>query len=635
MRKTTIILYLSVLTVFFIAADSFAQDCNEVKAKYEKEKYYAITYLFDKNVPVPLIDDRILNSPCINYYILALGKTKSYNNLYKTSDAIANKEVLKSSKKNAAGNTYPDSVISSITSLYKPAAQVTIMGSDMGNISSWLLTSNSLNKEILSELYNFYKLNRYELSVFGTHSTFLTSAARTYIWNYGLSDPQSLEMFDMLNSIYKQSASGKFFPAEVKTKEEYDEAIKNELLFRTNYSTLNLGNKFNFVDVPLYANRLYSDKNVMLEWYKNAGKIEKMKVEKLDFYYRYFSNNHHYYQAAVAYTAKLSKGSPGNNDYASFFEVLSKMPSQMFPQANQTFQSTLDRYYEFNKNSCSFQRDYIGFLSNTEQFEKGITHINSIKSEFPTCMSWDSLLLEFRISKIFNSVDITNDPIKVFQTSIEEKIPFNRINKKLEFYTSLLKAKTLGQLFFSLYNKSSTYRDSIRWGFCDQLFPGSPFKETELNQFLAIYKNLKMTEMVDLVNYDLWYGKSHNEIMEAIKSKKISPRIGWQIIGEYGIYYYSESENRNSTETKNTALNMMKQAAVHFPQDGELQKHIGHCLFLLGRSAEAQPYYKRAQALGANMTDVGAYGGTGVRTGPRGGKHVFKISPGTVNSQKP
>ena len=34
------------------------------------------------------------------------------------------------------------------------------------------------------------------------------------------------------------------------------------------------------------------------------------------------------------------------------------------------------------------------------------------------------------------------------------------------------------------------------------------------------------------------------------------------------------------------------------------------------------------------MTDVGAYGGTGTRTGPRGGKYQFKISPGTVDSQE-
>ena len=141
--------------------------------------------------------------------------------------------------------------------------------------------------------------------------------------------------------------------------------------------------------------------------------------------------------------------------------------------------------------------------------------------------------------------------------------------------------------------------------------------------------------MIESINYDLWNGKTHSEILSAIKTNKITKTAGWQLIAEYGIYYYSESETRNEEATKKTALDLMKQAAVYFTEDGELQKHIGHCLFLLGRSAEAQPYYKRAGALGANMTDVGAYGGTGIRTGPRGGKYMFKINPGTASSLKP
>ena len=169
---------------------------------------------------------------------------------------------------------------------------------------------------------------------------------------------------------------------------------------------------------------------------------------------------------------------------------------------------------------------------------------------------------------------------------------------------------------------------------CDHLFPGSSFNEAQLNEFLIVYKERKRTEMVEAVQYDLWSGKTHTQILDAIKTNKISKTPGWQLIAEYGIYYYSESESRNTAETKKLALNLMQQAAAYFKYDGELQKHIGHCLFLLGRSSEAQPYYKKAQQLGANMTDVGAYGGTGTRTGPRGGKYQFKVSPGTVDSQE-
>jgi hypothetical protein len=614
--------------LIFVVMNSFSQDCEQIEGYYFKKKYYAITYLFDKHIPLSIVDNSILNSPCINYYILALEKTKNYNNLFKVSDAIAKS----SNRKNVQ---FPDSVNSAIISSYKYANQAGINIYDLGNITRWILSKNELNKNILSELFHFYKKNRSDLNVYGSHSAFLTNAARIYIGNYGVNDQLSLEMFDMLNSVYKQSASGKFFPYEVTTKEEYDNAVKNGFIQAKEYSVLNLGSNFAFSDVPMYANRLQQDQKTMLEWFKIEEKIEKVKADKLDFYYQYFSKNHHYYKAALAYYYKFKKGPHVKEDYKAFYSVLSKIPSEMFPEANKIFQSTLDEFYESNKNSCAFQRDHISLLSDTKQFGKGIIHINQIKNEFGECLNWDSILLEFRISKIFNLVDVSQDPLKVFQTSIDEKIPFNRINDQLKFFVPNIKSKTLGELFFSLDKKYPEYQDSIWWGFCDHLFPMTSFNEKELNQFLLIYRKLKMREMVDLVYYALWYGKSHDEVLDAIKSKKISKNAGWQIIGEYGIYYYSESESRNSAETKKTSLNLMKQAAAYFPEDGELQKHIGHCLFLLGRSSEAQPYYKRAKALGANMTDVGALGGKGVRTGSRGGKYNFKISPGTVNSLEP
>jgi hypothetical protein len=620
--------FLLMFALIFVVMNSFSQDCEQVKSYYAKKKFQMITYLFDNNIPLSLVDERILNSPCIDYYILALEKTKNYNNLFKVSDAIAKS----SNRKNVQ---FPDSVNSAIISSYKYANQAGINIYDLGNITRWILSKNELNKNILSELFHFYKKNRSDLNIYGSHSAFLTNAARIYIWNYGVNDQLSLEMFDMLNSVYKQSASGKFFPYEVSTKEEYDNAVKNGFIQAKDYSVLNLGSNFDFSDVPQYANRLQQDQKTMLEWFKIEEKIEKVKAEKLDFYYQYFSKNHHYYKAALAYYYKFKKEPHVKEDYKAFYSVLSKIPSEMFPEANKIFQSTLDEFYESNKNSCAFQRDYISLLTDTKQFGKGIIHINQIKNEFGECLNWDSILLEFRISKIFNLVDVSQDPLKVFQTSINEKIPFNRINDQLKFFVPNIKSKTLGELFFSLDKKYPEYQDSIWWGFCDHLFPMTSFNEKELNQFLLIYKKLKMREMVDQVYYALWYGKSHDEVLDAIRSKKISKNAGWQIIGEYGIYYYSESESRNSAETKKTSLNLLKQAAAYFPEDGELQKHIGHCLFLLGRSSEAQPYYKRANALGANMTDVGALGGKGVRTGSRGGKYNFKISPGTVNSQEP
>ena len=628
MTQASTIKYIFMFATIFVAMNSFSQDCDQIEGYYLKKKYYAITYLFDNNIPLSLVDESILNSSCINYYILALEKTKNYNNLFKVSDAIAKS----SNRKNVQ---FPDSVNSAIISSYKYANQAGINIYDLGNITRWILSKNELNKNILSELFHFYKKNRSDLNIYGSHSAFLTNAARIYIWNYGVNDQLSLEMFDMLNSVYKQSASGKFFPYEVTTKEEYDNAVKNGFIQAKDYSVLNLGSNFDFSDVPMYANRLQQDQKTMLEWFEIEEKNKKVKVDKMDFFYHYFSKNHHYFKAAVAFDLKLRKEPLVKEDYKTYLSVLSKIPSEMFPEANKIFQSTLDNFYESNKKSCAFQSDYIAFLSDTKQYEKGIIHINQIKNEFSGCLNWDSILLEFRISKIFNLVDVSQEPLKVFQTSIEQKIPFNRINDQLKFFVPNIKSKTLGELFFSLDKKYPEYRDSIWWGFCDHLFPTTSFNENELNQFLFIYRKLKMREMVDLVYYSLWYGKSHHEVLDAIKSKKVSQNAGWQIIGEYGIYYYSESESRNSAETKKMSLNLMKQAAAYFPEDGELQKHIGHCLFLLGRSSEAQPYYKRAKALGANMTDVGALGGKGVRTGSRGGKYNFKISPGTVNSLEP
>lgn len=620
---------------FVFSFNSFSQNCEKIKEYYTAKKYRAITYEFDRNTPISIIETSIINSPCVNYYILALEKTKNYNNLYKVADAIATKENIKLSNKKSENNQFPDSIINAISSCFKPSAQVAIGGADLSKISSWFLNKIDLDKNTLSVIYNFYKTNRYELSIFGQHSYLLTKAAKIYISKYGINDPQALEMFDMLNSIYKQSASGDFIPTEVNSQEEYDVAVKKELINKNNYSILYFNTNFNFHNIEYYANRLSYDKNIMTEWYRNSEKIDKIKTDKLDFYFKYFKNNHHYYKAAFLFDLKLNKTPIVGDNYKSYFDVLSRIPAEMFPQANKTFQPTLDKIYELNAANCSFHKDYLGFLSVTKQHEIGIDHIKKVGSKFNGCMNWDSLLLEFRISKIFNSVDLSNDPIKVFCTSIDEKIPFSRTNKNLKAIAPYIHAKTLGALFFTLYEQYPTFRDSIRWGFCNHLFPMSSFNEKELNQFLTIYKKLKMNNMIESVNYDLWNGKTHTEILAAIKSNKITKTAGWQLIAEYGIYYYSESETRNAEATKKTALNLMNQAAAYFPEDGELQKHIGHCLFLLGRSAEAQPYYKRAGALGANMTDVGAYGGTGIRTGPRGGKYIFKVNPGTASSLEP
>ncbi len=635
MTKNLIALCFLIMVGSAFSCKCFSQNCEKIKEYYNAKKYYAITYEFDQNTPISIVETRIINSPCVNYYILALEKTKKYGNLYKVADAIATKENIKLSYKTSDNNQFPDSVIKAISSCYNTSAQVAIGGSDMSKISSWLLNKTDLDKITLSDIYNYYKKNRYELSIFGQYSYILAKAAKTYISKYGINDPHALEMFDMLNSIYKQSASGDFIPTEVNSQEEYDIAVKKELINKNNYSILYFNTNFNFHNTEYYTNRLSYDKNIMTEWYRYSEKIDKIKTDKIDFYFKYFKNNHHYYKAAVLFDLKLNKTPIASDNYKNYYEVLSKIPSEMFPQANKTFQPTLDKLYELNSGNCEFQKDYMRFLSVTKQHEIGIDHIKKVGSKFGGCMNWDSLLLEFRISKIFNLVDISTDPLRVFCTSIDEKIPFSRINKNLKVIAPYINAKKLGTLFFTLNEKYPSFRDSIWWGFCDHLFPMSSFNEKELNQFLTIYKKLKMNNMVESINYDLWNGKTHSEILAAIKTNKITKTAGWQLIAEYGIYYYSESETRNEEATKKTALDLMKQAAVYFTDDGELQKHIGHCLFLLGRSAEAQPYYKRAGALGANMTDVGAYGGTGIRTGPRGGKYMFKINPGTASSLKP
>jgi tetratricopeptide (TPR) repeat protein len=273
-------------------------------------------------------------------------------------------------------------------------------------------------------------------------------------------------------------------------------------------------------------------------------------------------------------------------------------------------------------------------LASIRQYKRGLDYIEILKNNYNHCQNWDSLQQVFKLLNIFDKKKFVENPPSVFITAINEQIPFFKVNAILMETLPRQNNEVASNIFFTLYTTFPQHRDSIWWGMCDHLFPGSSFTEIQLNEFLKVYKERKRTEMVEAVQYDLWSDKSHTQILDALKNNKISKTPGWQLIAEYGVYYYSESESRNTTETKKLALNLMQQASSYFKYDGELQKHIGHCLFLLGRSSEAQAYYKKAKQLGANMTDVGAYGGTATRTGPRGGKYQYKIKPGTVDSQE-
>ena len=626
--KTTL---LNLTFLFLISFNISAQDCNKVKELYELKKYPKVIFHFDSkiNYMINEVSDDVINSPCFEYYLLSLEKKSKFDKLCAISKALAVKSESKSFKR-----VLSDSALLAITSLYSSYNLSYYINSiDLSSVTSWILKQENLNKQSLINIFNYFKLNRYELTNFAQYSGFMTYSARLYIWKYGINDFISLEMFDILNSIYKQSPTGSFFPVEVKSQIELKKSIeKGEIAF-DNFSRMKLKSGFNFAGVPMYSNYLSYENSYMQYWYRNVITIEKTNIEKLDMFFHYFTNNHYYYKAAIALNTKLNNSTLLKEDFKLFYNTLSKIPSDMFPEVNKVFLSTLNEYYELNKNSSSFQKFYLQYLLTTNQNSTGINQIEQLRSDFKNTINLDSFLMQFKIQKIFNQSELEMNPSIVFSMAIDQKLPFSLINQYLELTISNRNSKQSSSIFFCLYNKYPEYKDSIWWGFCDYLFPGSNFSETELNNFILIYKNLKKYDISSLAEYDLWNGKTHTEILNAIKANKISKSAGWQLIAEYGIYYYSESDTRNSTETKKSALKLMMSAANFLTKDGELQKHIGHCLFLLGRSSEAQAYYRRAQSLGANMTDVGVYGGTGTRTGPRGGKHNFKFNPGTVNSK--
>ena len=305
----------------------------------------------------------------------------------------------------------------------------------------------------------------------------------------------------------------------------------------------------------------------------------------------------------------------------------------MIPYTNRLFNHLLTNIYDTNKDNCFFQKRYIDFLNDTKQYTLGKTHVIKMSPKFKNCFNCDSLNLGFRILEIFNKKDFLKDPPSVFINAIDSNIPFFKINQILEQVMPYQDADISTNILFTLFNRYPQHRDSIWWGICDHLFPQSGLSDGTLINLKKIYIKIANTDGIQKIDYDLWYGKSSAQILDAIKNNKINKTSGWQLIADHAIYNYSESESRNSTQTKKSSLILMKQAAQFLKNDGELQKHIGHCLFLLGNSSEAQAYYKRAIILGANMTDVGALGGKGIKKGPGSGKSNFTILPGTINTK--
>lgn len=603
--------------VLFSINTIFSQDCETVVQLYKDQKYGKVNNLFYGKD-----NSSLLQSPCFNYYFSSLEKKNQTSTIFSIAQYLAGS--------NSSKQKYnlPDSTINVISSCYEGLGF-----GDLGNVTRWFLEQNNLSKQSLARVFDFYKMKKYELTVFPEYSTFQANAAKKYIELYGIDDDKGFEMFDFLNYTYKQSMTGSFFHYETASLDEYEKGIENEYINPKSFSTFDLSVSFSF-SMPINTNWFTSEKNMLSSWSIHEKKLTQMDTTTLNNYYLFFNSNHYYYKAAIALNAKLLKCNKTKANYLKFYEALGKIPYEMFPGVNSHFEELLKAFEVANIQECVYHQDYLNLLAKTRQYKRGLNYIDVQKSKYEQCQKWDSLQQAFKLYNIFERKKFLENPPSVFITAINEQIPFYKINGILKETLPRQNSEVASNIFFTLYKTFPQYRDSLWWGMCDHIFPGSPYNETQLNEFLTIYKERKRTDMVEAVQYDLWSGKTHTQILEAIKTNKISKTPGWQLIAEYGIYYYSESESRNTTETKKMALNLMQQAAAYFKYDGELQKHIGHCLFLLGKSSEAQPYYKRAQQLGANMTDVGAYGGTGTRTGPRGGKYQFKISPGTVESQE-
>lgn len=600
---------------------SFGQDYDYIKNLYKNQKFGKINTIcsnYDKSV--------IINSPCINYYLLSLEKKNRHDIIIQLTE-----EIIKNT--NPKKYQLPDSIINAVTTCYMPTSNYASVNTDLSQMTRWFLGQQSSSPLTYSRIYEYYKLRRYKFNDFAIFSSFLAESAQKYILLKGVNDEIALDMMDILNNIFKQSASGRFLPYETKTKEKYTSAIKNGYIFSKPFTSFDIYKYFNFSDFPEYSSWISYEGEIMAKWYDNLSKIEKLDTNALNYYYTYFTNNYHFYKASVALNAKLIKTGSTEKNYIQFYEALTKIPYEMIPYTNQVFKNLLATIYDKNKDNCHFQNRYINFLNDTKQYTFGKTHVQKLYSSLKNCLNRDSLILEFRILEIFNKKEFHKNPPIVFSNAIDSNIQFFRINQILKQVMPSQNKDISSNVLFTLYKNYPHYKDSIWWGMCDHLFPKSGFSETKLKEFKAFYIKTGYLYGIENVEYDLWNGKPYAEILEAIKNNKVSKTPGWQIIAEYGIYYYSESESRNSTETKKIALILMKQAAQYFRGDGDLQKHIGHCLFLLGNSAEAQAYYKRAISLGANMTDVGAYGGKGTKTGPRGGKSNFTILPGTIKSK--
>jgi hypothetical protein len=599
--------------VLFSINSIFSQDCETVIQLYKDQKYGKVNNLFYGKE-----NRSILKSPCFNYYFSSLDKKNQTNTIYSIAISIAESNAF----------VLPDSTLNTISTCYEGMGY-----GEMGRLTRWFLNQDNLTKQALARVYDFYKTKKYELVVFTEYSSFQLIAAKKYILFYGINDEKACEMFDFLNYTYKQSLTGSFFHYETDSPEEYKKAVEQEYINPKSLSTFDLSSKLSFA-IPHNTNWFTSEKNMLSNWTMNEKKLYQLDTTVLNNYFKFFNSNHFYYKAAIALSAKLLKCEKSKVNYMRFYAALAKIPYEMFPIVNKQFDELLNAYELANKQECVYHKDYLNLLATSRQYKRGMDYIQVQQTTFKQCQNWDSLQQSFKLLNIFDRKQFVENPPSVFINAINENIPFYKINVILKETLPRQNSEVASNIFFTLYKTYPQHRDSLWWGMCDHLFPGSSFAETEINQFLTIYKERKRTKMVETVQYDLWSGKTHTQILDAIKTNKLSKNPGWQLIAEYGIYYYSESESRNTTETKKKALNLMQQAAAYFKYDGELQKHIGHCLFLLGRSSEAQPYYKKAKQLGANMTDVGAYGGTGTRTGPRGGKYQFKISPGTVGSQE-
>ena len=600
------------MVMFFFIDSIFSQDCETVIQLYKDQKYGKVNNLFYGKE-----NSSVIQSPCFNYYLSSLDKKNQTNTIYSIANSIAESK----------GLILPDSTLNIISTCYEGAGY-----GEMGKLTRWFLKQVKLNKQALARVYDFYKTKKYELVFFTEYSTFQMQAAKKYIMLYGINDEKACEMFDFLNYTYKQSMSGSFLHYETDSPEEYKKAVEQEYINPKSLSTFDLSTSLSFA-IPHNPNWFTSEKNMLSSWTMNEKKLIQLDTAVLNNYYTYFNRNHYYFKAAIALNAKLLKCEKTKANYMRFYAALVKIPYEMFPTVNEQFDELLNAYELANKQKCNYHKDYLSLLAASRQYKRGMDYINVQQTTYKQCQNWDSFQQAFKLLNIFDRKQFVQNPPSVFMNAINEKIPFYKINAILKETLPRQNTEVSSNIFFTLYKTYPQLRDSLWWGMCDHLFPGSSFVETELNQFLTIYKERKRIEMVEAVQYDLWSDKSHKQILEAIKTKKISHTPGWQLLAEFGVYYYSESESRNTTETKKLALNLMQQAASYFKYDGELQKNIGHCLFLLGRSSEAQPYYKRAQKLGANMTDVGAYGGTATRTGPRGGKYQYKIKPGTVDSQ--